>query len=297
MWCLSCRWSYSSTSPPAPGWGWSLVLDHTRAQSSSESLNISGLGVNMITCLILTLIFFILNGKCYIFISESLLFRYAKCEKCIYCNKVSCVSLWWSDCGVPPTPSDLLSRDGDTVQLVCTHGQTDYRVMLPVLPETRGHSAHTDWIYLLRVFRVPHMRVHTKNILQWRVISVEVEPRMALCLLETCLRQTIVQCINVLLEKHNAADPLCYQQKASSLLQEWFVCQSEKPASEVWIRSSNILSAQSDDITSCSYFQVLSWSSRLSTDGYHDQTSHKFLCSGSQVILLTSKDITLWWWY
>ncbi|XP_062325499.1 uncharacterized protein LOC134026627 [Osmerus eperlanus] len=28
------------------------------------------------------------------------------------------------------TPSDLLSRDGDTVQLVCTHDQTDYRVML-----------------------------------------------------------------------------------------------------------------------------------------------------------------------
>ena len=31
---------------------------------------------------------------------------------------------------VHQTPSDLLSRDGDTVQLVCTHGQADYRVML-----------------------------------------------------------------------------------------------------------------------------------------------------------------------
>ncbi|XP_046901750.1 uncharacterized protein LOC124484723 [Hypomesus transpacificus] len=71
----------------------------TRAQSSSESLNISGLGVNMITCLRGTVIFFILTGVC-------------------------------QTVEVHQTPSDLLSRDGDTVQLVCTHDQADYRVML-----------------------------------------------------------------------------------------------------------------------------------------------------------------------
>jgi len=31
---------------------------------------------------------------------------------------------------VHQTPSDVLSRDGDTVQLVCTHSKTDYTVML-----------------------------------------------------------------------------------------------------------------------------------------------------------------------
>ncbi|XP_062324697.1 uncharacterized protein LOC134026196 isoform X2 [Osmerus eperlanus] len=53
----------------------------------------------MITCLIGTVIFFILTGVC-------------------------------QTVEVHQTPSDLLSRDGDTVQLICTHSKTDYTVML-----------------------------------------------------------------------------------------------------------------------------------------------------------------------
>ncbi|XP_062325500.1 uncharacterized protein LOC134026628 [Osmerus eperlanus] len=53
----------------------------------------------MITCLIFTVIFFILTGVC-------------------------------QTVEVHQTPSDLLSRDGVTVQLVCTHSKTDYTMML-----------------------------------------------------------------------------------------------------------------------------------------------------------------------
>ena len=65
------------------------------------------------------------------------------------------------------------------------------------------------------------------------MISVEVEPRMAHCVLEACLYQKIVPFITVLPAMRSATDPLCSLQKPSSLLQEWFVCQSETPASDM----------------------------------------------------------------
>ena len=49
-------------------------------------------------------------------------------------------------------------------------------------------TQRSHWLDIFTL-RVPHMRVHANNILQWRMISVEVEPRMVLCLLETCLCQ------------------------------------------------------------------------------------------------------------